>query len=211
MIGDPVKAGLVQSLAHPGGNVTGTANGAEVWGAKRLQAVAEMLPGILCVSYLRNPANPANARYEAWFSALKERLGFQMRAIDAATREDLDRALAAPLDQSCATALVLTIDGLFVAQRERIVQFALGRRIALFAPFREDAEAGALMAFGVSLDDQWRLGAGYVDRLLKGAKPADLPVQLPTRFDIVVNLKTAKAIGVTIPQAILAAADEVIE
>jgi putative ABC transport system substrate-binding protein len=210
-IGDPVKSGLVQSFAHPGGNVTGTANGSEIWAAKRLQAINEALPAITCVLDLRNPANPSIAQAAASVRAAAKRLGFEMRALEASTGEELDRALAAPLDPSCAAAMLLPLDYLFISRRAQIAEFALSHRIALFAPFREDAEAGALMSFGVNADDQWRLGAGYVDRILKGAKPADLPVQLPTKYEIVINLKTAKAIGVTIPQAILAAADEVIE
>jgi putative ABC transport system substrate-binding protein len=210
-IGDPIKSGLVQSFAHPGGNVTGTANGAEVWVAKRLEAVVEALPGVKCVLDLRNPANPSIAQAAASTRAAAKRLGFEMRPLEASTGEELDRALAAPLDPSCAAAMFLPLDYLFIARRAQIAEFARSHQIALFAPFREDAEAGALMSFGVSSDDQWRLGAGYVDKILKGEKPADLPVQLPTKFEIVINLKTAKAIGVTIPQAILAAADGVIE
>jgi putative ABC transport system substrate-binding protein len=211
-IGDPVKSGLVQSLAHPGGNVTGTANGSEVWTGKRLQAVTEVLPGLGCVLVLRNPSNPSIAQAaEAVARTAKEKFGFELRSLAAATGEELDRALTAPLDPNCSSALFLTLDSLFISQRTRIADFALSHRIALFAPFREDAQAGALMSFGVSADDQWRLGAAYVDQILKGAKPSDLPVQLPTKFEIVINLKTAKAIGVTMPQSILAQADGVIE
>ena len=210
-IGDPVKSGLVQSFAHPGGNVTGTANGSEIWAAKRLQAINEALPRVKCVLDLRNPANPSIAQAAASIRAAAKTLGFEMRTLEASTGEALDRALAAPLDPDCSSALFLPLDFLFISRRAQIAEFVLSHKIGLFAPFREDAEAGALMSFGVNADDQWRLGAAYVDKILKGAKPADLPVQLPTKYEIVINLKTAKAIGVTIPQAILAAADEVIE
>jgi len=140
-----------------------------------------------------------------------ELLGMNFELIDAATLEQLDHVLAGSLGGGCKTALYVQLDGLFFARRAQIADFALRQKIALFAPFREDAEAGALMAFGMNIDEQWRLGASYVDQILKGAKPADLPVQLPTRFEMVVNLKTAKAIGVEVPTPLLLSADKVIE
>jgi putative tryptophan/tyrosine transport system substrate-binding protein len=210
-IGDPIATGLVQSLAHPGGNVTGTANAVEEWGARRLQVVTEMLPGIHCLKYLRNPANQASLAVGEKLRKSGEKLGIDFEVIDTATPEQLDQVLALPLDDRCKTALFLTLDGLFIGRRVQIAEFALRQKIALFAPFREDAEAGALMAFGINLDEQWRLGASYIDKILKGAKPDDLPVQLPTKFEIVVNLKTAKTIGVEVPTSLLLSADKVIE
>ncbi len=210
-IGDPIATGLVQSLAHPGGNVTGTANAVEEWGAKRLQTVVEMLPGIRCVMYLRNPANQSIMAADEKRKEVGKKLGIDFAVIDTATPEQLDQMLVSPLDDRCKTALFLPLDGLFIARRARIAEFALRQKVALFAPFREDAEAGALMAFGINLDEQWRLGAGYADKILKGAKPEDLPVQQPTKFEIVVNLKTAKAIGLEVPTSLLLSADRVIE
>jgi len=210
-VGDPIGTGLIQSLAHPGGNVTGAANAVEEWNAKRLQLVTEMLPGIRCLAYLRNPSNPAVMADDEKNKSDGERLGMNFKLIDAATPEQLDHVLAGSLGGGCKTALYVQLDGLFLARRAQIADFALRQKIALFAPFREDAEAGALMAFGFNFDEQWRLGASYVDRILKGAKPADLPVQLPTRFEMVVNLKTAKAIGVEVPTSLLLNADKVIE
>ncbi len=210
-IGNPIGTGLVASLAHPGGNVTGTANAVEEWAAKRLQMVTEVLPGIRCLMYLRNPANQSIMANAPAFMDAREKLGIELHVIDAATPEQLDQALATPLDERCKAALFLPLDGLFISRRAEIVEFALRHQIALFAPFREDAEAGALMSFGIDLDDQWRLGATYVDKILKGAKPANLPVEQPTKFELVINLKTAKALDLTIPPLLLAGADTLIE
>lgn len=206
-VADPIGSHLVQSLAHPGGNVTGIANGAEQWVAKRFEAVTEVLPGIRCVLALRNPENQSLMMLSDRVEALAAKLGFVLRQIDVGSVAQLDKALGNPPDEDCKTAMSLPLDTVLIARRAQIADYALRYRIALFAPFREDAEAGALMSFGIDLDDQWRLGAAYVGKILKGAKPEDLPVQQPTKFEIVINLKTAKALGLTIPQSILAQAD----
>jgi putative ABC transport system substrate-binding protein len=210
-IGNPIATGLVKSLAYPGGNITGTANAVEEWTAKRLQSVTEMLPGIHCLSYLRNPANQAIMANEPGRKSIGEKLGIDFEVIDASTPEQLDQVLAHPLPGQCKTALFLPLDGLFIGRRSQIAEFALRQKAALFAAFREDAEAGALIAYGSNLDAQWRLGATYVDQILKGARPADLPVQQPTKFETIINLKTAKAIGIQVPTSLLLSADEVIE
>jgi putative tryptophan/tyrosine transport system substrate-binding protein len=210
-IGDPIGSHLVDSLAHPGGNVTGTANSAETWVAKRMEGIAETLPGIRCVLTLRNPENQSIMMLSGMVEGLAAKFGFKLKAIDVASGDQLDRALATPPDDDCKTAMFLPLDTLFTARRTEIAEYALRNHVALFAPFKGDAEAGALMSFGVDINDQWRLSASYVDKILKGAKPEDLPVQQPTQFEIVVNLETARALGVTIPQSILTAADEVIE
>jgi putative ABC transport system substrate-binding protein len=210
-LGDPIGTGLIQSLAHPGGNVTGTANAANELRAKRLQLVVQMLPGIRCLAYLRNPSNQSIMAGENTRKSTGEKLGIDFEVVDVATPEQLADVLAAPLSDRCKTALFLPLDGLFISRRSQIAEFALRQKIALFAPFREDAEAGALMAFSSNIDEQWRLGASYVDLILKGAKPADLPVQQPTKFEMVVNLKTAKVLGVEVPTALLLSADKVIE
>jgi putative ABC transport system substrate-binding protein len=210
-IGDPISTGLVKSLAHPGGSITGTANAVEEWNAKRLQSVTEMLPGIRCLSYLRNPANQSIMAHEAERERTGEKLGIDFEVIDVSTPEQLDQVLARPLAEHCRSALYMPLDGLFIARRAQIAEFALRQKAALFASFREDAEAGALIAYGFNVDAQWRLGADYVDQILKGAKPADLPVQQPTKFETIINLKTAKAIGIEVPTSLLLSADEVIE
>jgi putative ABC transport system substrate-binding protein len=210
-IGDPVATGLVQSLAHPGGNVTGTANAGEVWTTKQLQMVTEMLPGVRCVTYLRNPTNAAVMAGEPRRRSDGEQLGIEFQVLNAATAEQLSQALAAPLEARCRSALLISYDRLFNVHRAQIAAAALQRKIALFASAREDAEAGALLAFGMNMEDQWRRGALYIDRILKGAKPADLPVQQPTKFEMIVNLRTARMLDVTIPVPVLARADAVIE
>ena len=210
-IGDPVRTHLVESLAHPGGNVTGTANANETWVAKRMEEIVETLPGIRCVLELRNPENQSTMMMVPLVDGLAAKFGFKLKRIDAASGDQLDRALAAPPDGDCKTAMLLPLDALLIGRRADIADYALKNHIALFGPYKADAEAGALMSFGVNRNEQGRLGASYVDKILKGAKPEDLPVYQPTQFEIVVNLKTARALGLTIPQSILAAADEVIE
>jgi putative ABC transport system substrate-binding protein len=210
-IGDPVATGLVQSLAHPGGNVTGTANAVEEWGAKSLQMITEMLPGIRCLSYLRNSANQAIMAADEARRTVGKTLGMDFEVIDVSTPDQLDQALSVPPKDGCKAGLFIPLDALFISRRAQIAEYALRHNMALFASFREDAEAGALMAFGFNIDAQWRLGASYVELILKGAKPADLPVQRPVTFETVINLKTAKAIGVKVPTSLLLGADKVIE
>jgi putative ABC transport system substrate-binding protein len=210
-IGDPIGTRLVRSLAHPGGNVTATANGVQLWGPKRLEQITEVLPGVRCVLSLRNPTNQSIMQSFPSREDASAKLGLELRSIDVASRDALDRVLAARPDEHCGRALLLNLDILFIARRTDIADYALRNGMALFAPFHEDAEAGALISYGVDNDNQWRRGAAYVDKILKGAKPEDLPVEQPTKFELVINLKTAKALGLTIPQSILALADRVIE
>jgi putative ABC transport system substrate-binding protein len=210
-IGDPIGAHLVESLAHPGGNVTGTAIATDVWTGKRVQQIREFFPEQRCVLVLRNPENLSSVMQAALGDRFAAEFGFALQSIDVSSGDELDRALATPPDEDCKAAMLLTIGALFVARRSQIIDYALKNKIALFGGYKEDAEAGALMSFGVDLEDQWRLAAAYVDKILKGAKPETLPFQQPTKFQLVVNLKTARAVGVTIPQSILAGADEVIE
>lgn len=210
-IGDPIGAHLVESLAHPGGNVTGSAIATNLWTGKRAQQIRETLPELRCVLLLRNPENLSSAMQAALWDKVAAEFGFELRTIDVASGDELDRALAAPRDEDCKAAMLLTVGVVFLTRRSQIADYALKNHIALFGGSKEDAEAGALMSFGVDLDDQFRLGAAYVDKILKGAKPETLPFQQPSRFQLVVNLKTAGALGVTIPQSILAGANEVIE
>jgi putative tryptophan/tyrosine transport system substrate-binding protein len=208
--GDPVGYGLVQSLAHPGANITGRSDSAGELGPKRMQLVTETLPGICCVARLANPSNPGNvasllANRSAWAS-----LGIEVKAIEAATPDQLDEVLAAPLDDRFKT-LFIAADAMLAAHRVQIAEAALRRGLATFGAFPDDARAGFLEAYGENPANTSAVTAGYVDKILKGAKPADLPVQQPTAFELVVNLKTAKALGLTIPHSIITRADEVIE
>ncbi len=210
-VGGPVATGLVQSLARPGGNVTGRSNASGEVAQKRLQLVTEAIPGICCVTMLSNPANPGNVAMLPIMNSAAKSLGIELKMIEAADPGQLEQALAAPLEDRFRTALYLFPDVLFVTRRAEIIESAVRRGLAVFAPFQEDAVAGALMAYGVNIDDEYRAAAVYVDKILKGAKPAELPVEQPTRFKLVINLKTAKALGLTIPPLLLGSADEVIE
>ncbi|MCP4619480.1 MAG: hypothetical protein GY844_23950 [Bradyrhizobium sp.] len=210
-VGNPIGTGLVQSLAHPGGNITGVANAVELWTEKRLQMITEVLPENHCILFLRNSANPAFLASDPTNRGVMEKLGLEARMLDATTPEELDQVLSRPLDDDCRKAMFTPLDSLLIRKRVEIAEFALRNNIALFAPFRADAQAGALLTFSVNLASQFAIGATYIQAIANGAKPADLPVQQPVKFEMVINLKTAKAIGVSIPAALLVSADEVIE
>jgi putative tryptophan/tyrosine transport system substrate-binding protein len=206
---NPITMGWVQSFAHPGGNLTGFYNEASVWITKTLQLATEILPGTCCFLVLRNPANPAQRAGSAMRDAASS-LGIELKPIDAATPEQMDQAFEAPLDTRFA-ALYVGKDFLFGSQFAKIAAFAQRRKLAMFTPFREGAKSGALLAFDNDADEEYRVVATYVDKILKGAAPAELPIQQPTKFVIVINLKTAKTLGITIPESILGRADELIE
>ena len=207
---DPVAADLVRSFAHPGGNVTGFATiGIELSG-KRLQLLKETFPAISRVAVLWNPAlaNPSTMRVT---EEAAHTLGLQLRRIDINGPDAIAAGFATATSGS-AEALFVEADAMFWNERARIVALAAKYRMPAIYPEREYVDDGGLIAYGRNVADPWRrVLAGYVDKILKGAKPADLPVQQPTTFELVVNLKTAKALGLTIPQSILARADEVIE
>jgi putative ABC transport system substrate-binding protein len=210
-ISDPVGAGLVKSFASPGGNATGVSVANQYWSVKTIEIVRETLPGICCLTVLRNPSNPAQSFISPIYEQTAKTLGIELKMMDASTPDQLNEMLAIPLDGRFKTALLLTPESLFVARQTQIVEYAQRQHLPLFAPYRADAEAGALMSFGASYDGQYRLLIDYVDKILKGAKPADLPVQQPTAFDLVLNLKVAKELGVQIPQSVLARATDLIE
>jgi putative ABC transport system substrate-binding protein len=210
-VGSAVATDLIQSLARPGGNLTGAVNDSEEWNAKRLQMMKEMLPGIHCALYLRDPGNPAVVANDDLMNTVGAKLGIDWSVINAATPEQLDGVLAAPPDEACKAALFLPVNGLFRIRQAQIAQFALRNKVALFAPWASDAEAGALRSFGIDIDAEWGIAATYIDKILKGAKPADLPVEQASKYQLVINLKTAKALGLEIPPTLLARADEVIE
>jgi putative ABC transport system substrate-binding protein len=210
---DPVAAGLVTSFPHPGGNVTGFSPfGAEL-SAKRLQLLKETIPAISRIAALWNPAGePAEGLLALRSTEEAARaLGVQLRPIEAATPEEIAAGFEA-VKASGAEAVVIAPVGMFWNQRARIVALAAKYRMPAVYPEREYVDDGGLLAYGRNVPDLWRrVLAEYVDKILKGAKPADLPIQQPTRFELVVNLKTAGTLGLAIPPAILARADEVIE
>jgi ABC-type uncharacterized transport system substrate-binding protein len=208
--GDPVGAGLVASLARPGGNVTGQSTLTPDLGRKRLQLVKELLPGVSRVAVLWNAANPYTVLLVREIEAAARTLKVQIQSLEVRGPDDFENVLPTAISGR-AGALAVVDDPLTVSYRTRIVSFASQHRLPAIYGFREFAEAGGLMAFGANLADLYRRAPIYVDKILKGAKPADLPVEQPTKFELVINLKTAKALGLTIPPSLLQRADQVIE
>jgi putative tryptophan/tyrosine transport system substrate-binding protein len=208
--GDPLGSGLVASLARPGGNVTGMSLMAPDLGGKRLELLKELLPRLARVAVLWNAANPYSAIVFKETQAAAPTLGIDVQSLEVRNPEDLDGAFEAARQQH-PDALVSVEDPFTGSYRKRIANFAIADRLPSLYGLREDVEAGGLMSYGANLADLYRRAAGYVDKIFKGAKPAELPVQQPTKFELVINLKTAKALGLTIPPTLLARADEVIE
>jgi putative ABC transport system substrate-binding protein len=210
-VGDPVEQGFVASLGRPGGNTTGFSQMADDLDPKRLQLLHEIIPSLSRVAFLVNPTlSPAIDKRFPKTEAAAKSLGIALRRFDAATPAELTTALAAIETSSCE-ALLVRSDPLFGTERARIADFAITHQLPTAFQARAYVASGGLFSYGPDLTENARLAAGYVAKILKGANPADLPVQQPTRFQLVVNLKTAKAIGLTIPPTILNLANEVIE
>jgi len=209
-VGDPVRSGLVSSLAHPGGNVTGVTVLGPGLAAKRLELLKEAVPNMSRVAFLWNPANPDQKSSFDEVQAGARTLGVTLQSVEARSGEELERAFAA-MKQSRPSALLMTGDGVHQRYIGRIVAFTSETRLPAMYQLKEAVDRGGLMSYGASLPDLGRRAAHYVDKILKGAKPADLPIELPTRFELVINLKTAKALGLTIPQTILLRANQIIE
>jgi len=209
VVGDPVRAGLVASLARPGGNITGLSTLSPELSGKRLQLLKEIVPQAMRVAVIWNDSNPAAAGNLAETRTAARSMGVEIRSVEVRKASDLDLALEAVAATRPGALLTLT-NGMFLANRTRIVEFAARSRLPAIFPDREFAQAGGLMAYGPSLTANFHRAAFYVDKILKGAKPADLPIEQPTKFELVINLKTARALGITIPQSLLLRADEVI-
>jgi putative ABC transport system substrate-binding protein len=209
-LSDPVGQGLVASLARPGGNVTGLATLFPELAAKRLKLLKETLPGVSRVAVLWNAANPGNVLQIGETKVAAQTLGLRLQSVEVRGPEDFQGAFAA-MTRGRPEALVSLADPLIFTYQTQIVDFAAKSRLPAMHPFRESVEAGGLMAYSVNLPDMYRRAATYVDKILKGAKPGDLPVEQPTTFELVINLKTAKALGLTIPPSLLGRADEVIQ
>jgi putative ABC transport system substrate-binding protein len=208
--GDPVERGYVQSLARPGGNVTGILHVGSELGAKRLQILKQALPRITRVGVLVQPLLAGSAREQKLIAQAAEILSVTVIPVMVREPKELDAAFAS-LAKIRVEALLTTHTQLFLTERRRIFDFAAKQRIPVIAHRSEMADDGALMSYSSILTEQIRRAAHLVDKILKGAKPADIPVEAPTRYELVVNLKTAKALGITIPQSILVRADRVIE
>ncbi|MFZ2137130.1 MAG: ABC transporter substrate-binding protein [Xanthobacteraceae bacterium] len=210
IIGDPVAAGLVDSLARPGGNATGFSIIAPELGTKRLELLNEIVPNVFYVAVLLNPKNPQSRIELNEMQAAARTLGLQLHPIQITSEAALDEAFAAST-KALAQALIVLTDPILFSQRKRIVELANKSRLPAIYFFQGFVKEGGLMSYGPSDTDLFRRSAAYVDRILKGARPSDLPVEQPTKFDLVVNLKTSKALGLTIPESFLLRADEVIE
>jgi putative tryptophan/tyrosine transport system substrate-binding protein len=209
--GDPVASGLVASLAHPGGNLTGLSVivTPEIVG-KQLELLKEIAPRVPRVALL---GNPANASYQGGIEAARraaQALGIRLAVLDARGPDDFGQTFAA-MTSDRVGALLVSTDGMFILYRSRIIDLAARHHLPAMYGTSEFVDAGGLMFYGPSLRDNFRRAATYVDKILKGAKPADLPVEQPTKFELIINLKTAKGLGVTIPPSVLARTDEVIE
>jgi putative ABC transport system substrate-binding protein len=206
---DPVKLGFVASFHRPGGNMTGLSLISGALGAKRLELLRELVPNAKIIAVLVNPRNPAedNLRGD---EATARSIGQRILVLDASTVAEIEQALAAGVQQQ-SDALLVNPDALFTAQRELLVMLAARYRLPTIYAWREFAEAGGLMSYGTSLTHSYHQVGTYVGRILKGEKPADLPVMQPTKFEFVINLKTAQALGLDLPPKLLALADEVIE
>ena len=207
---DPVGSGFINSLAHPGGNATGLSNQAPDLAGKRLELLKEIIPRAARVAVLWNPSN--QAKIAEWNDSQEPAriVGLTLRSFEARSHEELDGALAA-IGQHVPDALIVFAESLTIAFRQRIGSFALANRLPMVSELREFAEAGGVASYGSSRADLWRRAASYVDKILRGAKPGDIPVEQPTKFEMVINLNTAKAIGIEIAPTLLTRADEVIE
>jgi putative ABC transport system substrate-binding protein len=209
-VGDPVRSGLVPSLGSPNGNLTGVSLYASELNQKRLEIFKEALPSISHVGTLWNASNPSQDQYWQDTRSAADRIGLTARPMMAKGLGDLEASFAATKGERLDGLVVLT-DAEFDAGRETIVRLAAEYRLPAIFEHRAFVEAGGLISYGPSIDQLSYRAAAYVDKILKGMKPADLPIEQPTRFELIVNLKTAKALGITIPPSFLSRADEVIE
>ncbi|MFM9970722.1 MAG: ABC transporter substrate-binding protein [Burkholderiales bacterium] len=209
-VGDPVALGFVASLARPGKNSTGASNQAGDLSIKSLEFLGEVVPKLSRVAVLMNPTNPVAhlALSQTQVAAKPAKIG--ITAFEASSASQIEAAFAA-ITRSRPQALIVAPDPFYVGQARLIADLAAKARLPAIYSFNPHAEAGGLMSYGENTDANFRRGAGYVDKILKGAKPADLPVEQPTRFELVINMKTAKALGLKVPQSMMLRADRVIE
>jgi len=210
---DPVTSGLVTSLARPGGNVTGLSVLSPELVSKTLEQLKQAVPGVSRVAVLWQPGGLGERTDKDMLKGVEvaaRALGVRLQFVEARGPADFDRAFS-DMTRARAGALTVLASNMLLGERRRLVDLAAENRLPTAFPWREGVDAGALMSYGPDLADSFRRAATYVDKILKGAKPADLPIEQPTKFELVINLKTAKALGLTIPRAVLGRADEVIE
>jgi len=209
--GDPVTAGLAESLSRPGGNVTGLSNISTYLVPKQLELLRSTLPAARKIGVLVKDANNPlglDERSEAITAA--QRLGLQLQFIEMQSSENFDRAFT-EIERTHVQALLVSTDPLLFVHRTRILAMVATMRLPAMYGLREFVDGGGLLSYGVSLRENFREAASYVDRILKGARPGELPIEQPTKFELIINLKTAKALGLTIPHSVLARADEAIQ
>jgi putative tryptophan/tyrosine transport system substrate-binding protein len=207
---DPVATGLVTSLARPGGNITGLSVMTPELVGKQLEMLKEIVPKASRVAVLWNPTNQGNPLQLRAAERAARTLGMRLQPLEASTRREIDNAFAA-MTKEGAAAVVVLVDVVFNEQWSRIAELATRGRLPMISALSETADAGGLIAYGPSIADAFRRAATYVDKVLKGANPGDLPIEQPTKFDLVINLRTAKTLGVSIPPSLRQRADQVIE
>ena len=207
---DPVALGLVSSLGRPGGNLTGVTSVSSELSGKRLELTKELIPRVSRVALLSDPANPVSPLTLRDTERAAKSLGIAVQDAGVRSADDLEAAFSAMAKSRTEAVIVVQGPSMF-PERRRVAALAVRHRLPTVVGSREYAEAGGLMSYGTDYPDLFRRAAGYVDRILRGARPADLPVEQPTKFELVINLRTAKALGLTIPQSVLIRADEVIQ
>jgi putative tryptophan/tyrosine transport system substrate-binding protein len=207
---DPLRHGIVANLSRPGGNVTGVSFFTTAVVSKRVELLRELAPNASAIAYLVNPANPEAEAETKDVSAAAGALGFELHVLNASSEREIDAAFAT-LIQLHSGALLTGSDPLLFSRGNQIAALSIRHAVPAIFVSRENAVAGGLASYGTSIPDAYRQAAIYVGRILKGAKPADLPVVQPTKFELVLNLNTAKVIGIDIPSKLIAIADEVIE
>jgi putative ABC transport system substrate-binding protein len=207
---DPIGNGFVKSLAHPGGNITGLSSLRTDTTPKLLEMLRSVAPSLSRVAILVNPANVSQPILIKSIQSAAQSMSLTIVPVEARTATDIERAFAT-ISQEKVSAIIVARDGVFLEQRRQIAGFAAKNRLSTISDNREYVDAGGLMSYGPNLADQFGRAADYVDNILKGAKPGDLPVEQPTKLELIINLTTAKALGLTIPQSLLLRADEVIQ
>jgi putative ABC transport system substrate-binding protein len=209
-VGDPVAAGFVDSLARPGGNATGFLAFEYSLGGKWLELLKQIAPGVTRAAVLRDPATQSGIGQFSAIQAVAQSLRVGVSPVNIRDAGEIERDIAA-FARTAGGGLIVTAGRLVLSHHDLIIRLAARHKLPAVYPYRHIAAAGGLLSYGADYTDQWRRAAGYVDRILKGEKPADLPVQAPTKYELVINLKTAKALGLAIPATVLARADEVIQ
>lgn len=208
--GDPVVAGIAESLARPGGNMTGLTFMAPELNAKRLDLLRDIVPGLRRVAIIANPEHPGSQIERTYSDETAKKLGLETEFYSTATEEQLTAALSA-MDPRPPQAISLFADGFAIQYRQRIIDYGMRHRAPVISGWPIFARSGAICSYGPKLSESYRRLAYYVDRVLKGTPPSDLPIERPTKFEMVVNMKTAKTLGLTVPNSIIVSADEIIE